>query len=77
MMPWQLARDLIRVREAELSRRARAAARQTRDHDGPPEKEDASRPARTGGVRIYRRIWGVAARRTAQRLSSTWVRPGS
>ena len=27
MMPWQMGRDLIRVREAELSRRARSAAR--------------------------------------------------
>ena len=55
MMPWQLAQDLIRVREAELSRRARSATA----HQTPASNDDdapASRMTRTTDRRLVRKI---------------------
>jgi hypothetical protein len=64
MMPWQMARDLIRVREAELSRRARASAARYR-----PDSDDGGR------VRVYRRYWGAVLRWTARERRSRSVQP--
>jgi hypothetical protein len=65
MMPWQMAQDLIRVREAELSRRARAAAaRQApeRDHDDAAPTTVVDVPnAKTRALRL--RPLGRLARR--------------